>query len=148
RGWLPAALAFVAVVAADCDVAPYWGSAAYFNCLAHALHRPFNLFDFRCVGHPSIVYLLLLGLPPSLAPWQPVIVWGVNAMLGVASIAAFHDVLRRLFPAQSGLERGFATALYALAPLFVAHALVVNLDYGMTAFFVLLLDSLLARRFW
>jgi hypothetical protein len=55
------------------------------------------------------------------------------------SIAAFDGLLRRLFPGTINTEYALVTALYALAPLFVSHAIFLNLDYGATALFALFL---------
>jgi hypothetical protein len=57
-------------------------------------------------------------------------------------------VLRRLFPNRRDIEYTLVTALYAWAPLFVSHAIFLNLDYGATALFVLFLHFLAADRIW
>jgi hypothetical protein len=72
----------------------------------------------------------------------------INAAVGLASIAAFDGLLRRLFPNRRDAEYTLLSALYGLAPLFVAHAIFLNLDYGATAFFVLFLYFLIVHRFW
>src|SRR5262245_8268383 len=74
--------------------------------------------------------------------------YATNAALGAASIAAFHRLLGVCFPGRDQVERTLVTALYALAPLWVAHAIFLNLDYAATVFYVLFLSCLFARRFW
>jgi hypothetical protein len=148
RGLLLVVLLFISIVASHLDVIPYWDAKAYLYCVEEAVHEPFDVLNFRCAGHPSIVYALLWGFTQYLRPWNPALMYATNALLGVASIAAFDALLRLLFPNRPGAEYTLVTALYALAPLFVAHAIFLNLDYGATAFFVLFLRFLIARRFW
>jgi hypothetical protein len=148
RGILVVVSVFMAIVAWHLDSVPFWDAKNYFLCAESAVRQPFDLLNFRCFGHPSIVYALLWGLTQYLWPWQPSPMYVVNAVVGVASIAAFDALLRLLFPGRHGAEYTLVTALYALAPLFVAHAVFLNLDYGATAFFVLFLYGLLARRLW
>ena len=148
RGLLLVILLFVAIVASHLDFIPYWDAKAYLYCVEEAVHKPFDVLNFRCAGHPSIVYALLWGLTQYLWPWTPSLMSATNAVLGVASIAAFDALLRLLFPNRPGAEYTLVTALYALAPLFVAHAIFLNLDYAATVFYVLFLYFLLARRFW
>jgi hypothetical protein len=148
RGLLLVILVFVAIVATHLDVIPFWDAKNYFQCVEEAVHKRFDVLNFRCFGHPSIVYGLIWGLPQYLWPWNPSLMYATNAILGVASIAAFDALLRLLFPNRRGAEYTLVTALYALAPLFVSHAIFLNLDYGVTVFFVLFLYFLLARRFW
>ena len=147
-GLLLVVLVFAAIVGFHSDFVPYWDAMVYFNCIAEAVQKPFDLLNFRCVGHPSVVYFLLLGLMQHLAPWNVSLAYAANVLLGGASIIAFHALLRLLFPNRAAGECVLVTALYAFAPLFLVHALFLNPDYGMTAFFVLFLYFVMARRFW
>jgi hypothetical protein len=61
---------------------------------------------------------------------------------------AFDGLMRRLLPDRSSVEYGLVTALYAFMPVFVVHAIFLNMDYGVTAFFVLFLYFLVAGRLW
>jgi hypothetical protein len=147
-GVLIVVLLFAAIVTSHFDVVPFWDAKAYLYCVEEAVQKPFDILSFRCGGHPSIVYALLLGLTQYVSPWNPPLMYATNLVLGIASIAAFHGLLRRLFRDRSAIEYALVTALYALAPLFVAHAIFLNVDYGATAFFVLFLYFLFAARFW
>jgi hypothetical protein len=148
RGLLFVILLFVALVASHLDVIPFWDAKAYLYCVEEAVQKPFDVSNFRCAGHPSFFYAWLWGLTQYLWPWHPSFMYATNAILGAASIAAFDALLRLLFPNRSGSEYTLVTALYALAPLFVAHAIFLNLDYAATVLFVLFLCFLLARRAW
>ena len=141
-------IVFVGIVVSYLGFIPYWDAQSYFNCIAAATGQPFDLLNFRCVGHPSVVYLLLLGLVQYVTPWNASLMYAINAILGVASIVAFHALLRLLFPKRSPIEYALVTALFAFAPLFVAHAIFLNVDFGMTVFFAVFLYFLVARRFW
>jgi hypothetical protein len=94
------------------------------------------------------VYAWLWSLTQYRWPWKPSFLYATNIGLGVAAIAAFETILRRLFPDRPAAEYAIVTALFALAPLFVAHAIFLNVDYGATVFFVMFLACLLAGRFW
>jgi hypothetical protein len=140
-------LVFLAMVASHVDVIPFWDAKSYLYCVEDAVRQPFDLVNFRCAGHP-VFYALLWGLTQYLSPWDPTPMYAVNAVLGVAAIIAFDALLRLLFPHRGGAEYALVTALFAAAPLLVAHAIFLNLDYGVTIVFVLFLHALLAGRFW
>ena len=148
RGLLLVMLLFVAIVATHLDAVPFWDSKNFLDCVEVAVGKPFDLLSFRCWGHPSLVYVWMWSLTQYLWPWTPAFLYAFNAVVGVMSIAAFDGLLRSLFPGKGDTEYALVTALYALAPLFVSHAIFLNLDYGATALFVLFLHFLVARRFW
>jgi len=139
---------FVALLAFHVDAIPFWDARVYFDCVATAVHKPFDILNFRCAGHPSVMYLWAWGITQYLWPWKPAALYAVNMAVGAASIAAFDGIFRQLFPKASAVERVLAVSLYAFAPLFVVHAIVLNLDYAATALFVVFLYFLLAQRFW
>lgn len=147
-GLAPIAVVFSAIIASYGDYIPYWDAKSYFDCIARAAGQRFSPFNFTCVGHPSAVYLSLLGIGQYLTPWKLGFAYAVNAVLGIVSIVAFDRVLRALFPKLSTPEYTLGTALYAFTPLFLVHAIFINVDYGMTAFFVMFLAALLNRRYW
>jgi hypothetical protein len=142
------ALLFAGIVASYGDYVPYWDAKGYYDCIAHTAQTSFDLNNTRCFGHTTVSYLLPLVLTQYLAPWNVSAVYAANVLLGIASIAAFHALLRLLVPQRAPIEYALVTMLYAFAPLFVVHAIFLNLDYGMTAYFVLFLYFLMARRFW
>ena len=141
-------LLFAAIIALYSDFVPYTDAEVYAGCISDAVQKPFDLLNFRCVGHASIAYLLVLGLAQRLSPWTVSLAYAANAFLGAASIMAFHGLIRRLLPDRPSVEYGLVTALYAFMPVFVVHAIFLNMDYGVTAFFVLFLYFLVAGRFW
>jgi len=141
-------LVFIAIVATHLDAVPFWDAKNFLQCVEVAVSKPFDLLSFRCWGHPAFAYVWMWSLPQYLWPWTPAFLYALNAAVGVLSIAAFDGLLRRLFPGKGNTEYALVTALYALAPLFVSHAIFLNLDYGATALFVLFLHFLFARRLW
>ena len=147
-GTLLVVVVFSGIIASYSDYIPYWDAWGYFDCVTDAVQKPFSLLNFRCVTHPSMAYLFVLGLTQYLAPLNVHAAYAGNALLGVASIVAFHGLVRLIVPKRPSVEYSLVTALYAFAPLFLVHALFFNLDYGATAFFVLFLAFLVARRFW
>lgn len=148
RGLVAVVAVFIAIVAAHLDAIPFWDGKNYLRCVETAVNTRFSVFNFRCFGHPSVVYLALWGVTQYARPWSPAPIYAVNAIVGAGSIVAFDALVRRLFPNQEDVEYTLVTALYALAPLFVAHAIFLNLDFGTTAFAVLFLYFLIAGRFW
>jgi hypothetical protein len=141
-------LLFVAIVATHLDAVPFWDARNFWQCVEVAAGKPFDLLSLRCWGHPSLVYVWMWSVTQYVWPWTPALLYALNAAVGVLSIAAFDALLRHLFPGKRNSEYALVTALYALAPLFVSHAIFLNLDYGATAFFVLFLYGLVARRLW
>ena len=139
---------FVSIVLSHLDFIPVWDAKYYLQCVEDAVDRPFDLLNFRCFYHPSIVSTLLWSVTQYLWPWTPPLIYATNALLGAASIAAFYGLIRLLFPNRPDGEYVLVTALYALAPVFVAHAIFLNVDYSVTAFVVIFLYFLIARRFW
>jgi hypothetical protein len=148
RGEAAVVASFVGVIAAYREVIPYWDAKSYFDCITLATQQPFSLLNFRCVGHPSILYLFVLGLTQYIARWSVWPMYAINALLGAASIVAFHRLLGLLFPQRPDGEYAVVTALYAFAPLFVVHAVFLNIDFPMTALFVVFLYFVLAGRYW
>jgi len=138
---------YVAIVAVHFDLIPFWDAKAYFQCIEEAVHKKFDLLGC-CFDHPSLFYGLLWAAPQYVWPWTPVPLCVVDAAVGVASIIAFDALLRVLFPGARQLEYTLVTSLYAFAPLFVVHTIFLNLDFGATAFFVVFVYALLARRSW
>ena len=138
---------FAAIVLWHLDFVPFYDGAAYYNCIADAVKERFDLLKFRCDGHLSILYLLYLSLPMYADLGNTALLYIANGLLGIASIVAFHGLLQIVFPAIDRRSRDLATALYALSPLFLAHLFHINLDFGLTVFFVLYLRFLLAGQF-
>lgn len=146
-GLLAIVVVFVAIVATHLDAVPIWDGKNFWGCVT-AVHDVFNPLDFRCYSHPTLVYLWLWYLTQYVRPWNPSVLYVVNAVVGAASIVAFDALLRVLFPNRRDAEYILLTACYAFAPLFVSHAIFVNFDYGATAFFVLFVSCLLTGRPW
>ncbi len=139
---------FVGTVVAHVDAIPFWDAKLYLDCVEAAVHQPFDLLNYRCFGHPSIFYLGIWGLTQYVKPWSPSAIYFVNAALGAASIVAFHGLVGLLFPKRRDVEHTLVAALYGLAPVFLSHAIILNVDYGATCCFVLFLYFLVAGRYW
>lgn len=140
-------LTLLVLVAAHLDAVPFWDAKNYLGCV-ETVQLPFGLLNFRCFGHSSIAYLSLWALTQYVRPWSPAAIYVTNGLLGVLSIAAFDALVRRQCPDRRDIEYTLVAALYGLAPLFVAHAIFLNVDYGATVFYVLFLSCLFAERFW
>src|SRR5580765_4217089 len=141
-------LGFAGILSSHMGAIPYWDAKVYFDCVEGAVRKPFDILNFACAGHPSVLYVGAWGITQYLWPWTPAAIYALNIAVGAASIAAFGGLSKVLFPEASSLEHVLAAALYAFAPVFVAHAIFLNLDYGATALFVIFLYFLVARRFW
>lgn len=137
--------AFAGLLAFHFDVVPFWDAKSYTFCVENAVQQRFDLLNFRCFGHPSIAYVALLAPTQYLWPWTPPLLYLVDALIGIASIVAFDRLVDLAFGAPRA-ERALLTGLYALAPLFVVHAVFIDVDFPATAFFVLFLYALFAGR--
>ncbi len=137
------------MVAMVLDTSPVWDSASYYRCIREATKGLFRLRYFRCSDHSSLVYAMLVGFTQYLSFGNVKLVYIVNALLAAASAAAFYRLLILLLRnALSEYERSLIVGLSVLSPVFFAHLLHINLDFGLTCFFILFLSFLLHRHFW
>jgi hypothetical protein len=127
---------------------PFWDGSVDISIIRRALHtQPFSLLNFRVSGHPSIIYLLLLGIPQIFTNSIP-LVYLSNMALAMAAISAFYGILRLLTDGKySRMEMVLATAIFACSPVYVAHIFHVTLDFGVVSFFVIFLYFLLREKF-
>jgi hypothetical protein len=135
---------FVAVCAAYADYVPLYDSREYAECIAQSA-RGFRLTELACENHPTIAYALIVGLLARAVrgAYWPLLV--MNAALGVVALRAFLDLARDVFPDRPWQAR-LLTACLGVFPVFLSGAISVNPDFGVMAFFVLLLRDLLRGR--
>ena len=130
------------------DTSPVWDSSNYYRCIRDATGGPFRLHFFRCADHSSLAYIMLIGLTQYIDFGNVMLVYVANGLLAAAAAVGFYALLKLLLPdALSEYERGLLVGLSVLSPVFFAHLIHINLDFGLTYFFILFLSSLLHRRF-
>ena len=131
------------------DFIPFWdGGQYYYNCLGIAIKSSFHLSNFNCFGHPSFLYMFLIGLFQYMRPTSIFLFHLPITLLGIASIIAFYAISRFLFPSKTVKnELLLLTALYAFHPVLFSNSLHFNLDYGVLVFYILLTAFLLYKKY-
>lgn len=128
------------------DLLPMWDGRLYADCLIDALRRR-SVGELNCFDHPTVGFMGLLAIPALFAPTQYGVVLVTNLLLGALAIGAFHRALERLFPGEDrSVERLLLTLALSCAPTLLGNAINLNPDYGVWAFFLLLLPAVLERR--
>lgn len=138
----------VLVRAMYADFVPLYDSRQYFDlCAVPYLQRPLELLRLNCFGHPSLAFMLPIALGQALDFGSTYLLHGVTTLLGVASIVAFHGITKHVFVgAELAWERRLLVGCYGLGAPCLSVGLNFNPDYGVLAFFLLMLERLLAGR--
>lgn len=140
---------YAIVVSRYWNVLPFWDSWGYIgDFLLPALRAPFNIFNFDDLGHPTMAFHLLLGLPQYISIGNHYILHITVLVLSVISIVIFHRLVKQVFPLISdSVERILITSLYTFFPIIAGNSIAVTPDYGVLVFFIMLISSLLAHNF-
>ncbi len=144
-----ACLVFLAILAPYHDLVPFWDSRQYADCVIDAVRQGFDPLKLNCVGHPTALYMMLIGAAQKLDPGNTAALLAVNAFLGCIALFSFHRIALRLIPAQEREASplpGLATLAFALHPVFLAGAAFLNPDYGVVVFFIASAALLLEGR--
>ena len=145
--FLPYAL-FAALFLPHLGFVPIWDGRQYADALIAAAHFPVRLSDFNIFGHPSMLFMLLAGLPQFVWSGSTIALNVTNFAFGVAGIAAFRTIAGRCFPGdESRTENVLLTSIYAVFPIVVASELNLNPDTGVLVFSLLTTALLLAGRY-
>jgi hypothetical protein len=147
-GLVTSLLLFLALVVPRLAAVPIWDSRQYYDlCLFPGLGRPFNPLNFNCFGHPSMLYMLLFAAGQWISTGSVVLLNLTNVALGCLAIAAFWNITGALW-AGAGFrgDRFLATAILAVWPAVLANSLSMSPDYGIFAFFLLFVASLIRGR--
>ena len=146
-GLIPAAL-LVMLVWPERSFVPIWDGNVYVQCVVDAARSGLDLHSLRCGGHHSQLYMGLLALSQVAFPGRVAAIVAVNLALGAAALAAFAAALRRLAPGDGyRAERALVVVALAVHPLIAATLLQVNSDFGVYAFFAMVLAALSWRRY-
>ena len=139
----------VVVRALYADFVPVFDSWEYFDlCLVKYFEAPLEPLRLNCFGHPSMAFMAVVALGQAFDLGSTYLLHASTALLGVASIVAFHRLCARLLVAPELLwERRLLVAGYGLC----AHCLAVGInfspDYGVLTFFLVFFERLLAGSF-
>lgn len=138
---------FTTTIACNIDFVPIWDGKAFYDEMALALLRPFNLLNFNLHRHPSMLYILLIAITQYLDFGNSYLIHLVNLILGILSIWSFFRIVEKFFPSQELLiEKSLVTMIFAGFPIFISNALNLNLDFGVLVFFLLFLSMILYRK--
>ncbi|HEY5957368.1 MAG TPA: hypothetical protein VIV60_12470 [Polyangiaceae bacterium] len=145
---LAAALAtFCAVVLAQSSYVPIWDSWIYAKCVVDAGTAWLPFERYGCAGHFSHAYVFLLALPRRLGVMGMPGILLVNVLLGVGAVLSLYLIARSTFPSRRyRLDCAMLASVWAVHPILLASAVFVNIDYGVMAFGLMTLASLMRGR--
>lgn len=131
------------------DFVPMWDAGAYLGCVRRALDYGLHSKTMLCLRHPSPAYILPLALSQKPLGENVFLLNLTNLLLALASIAAFHEILRKIFySARFRPEIVLLTAIYAFLPAFLAHVPYINPDFGVLTYMLIFLFCLLNSWTW
>jgi hypothetical protein len=144
----PGLALFLVLVLPHLSFVPLWDGRSYVECIDAGLRAGLNPLNFNCFGHPTMMYMTILALGQALSPGSAFLLHSTNILLGLVSIAALAQVLRRVLPGSEWrVERILAVSIYAVYPALAANCLNLNPDYGVLVFFLVTMALLVSGRF-
>ncbi|HSC67171.1 MAG TPA: hypothetical protein VLC79_05755, partial [Cellvibrio sp.] len=148
-------LAYVVLRSFYLDAVPRWDAATYWGAIASAVEATKNLTDitelpriildkYNVFGHSAMGYVGLLVLGQLFDYPNLFILNFTHLLMAAFSIFCSFKIFRWFLPEDRHLpEVLFATALYALNPLFFASSIFINTDFPVLVFFTASLAALL-----
>lgn len=141
--------AYALLLALYADLTPFYDGGIYYASVRRLLVEPFRWELLHMEGHPSPVYTLLMAWSQFIDHGAAVPLYATNMALALVAAWSFYRLLEWLTGAATSVhERMIATAMYALMPVFVVHLFHINLDIGLSLFFVPFLSFLLRGKPW
>jgi hypothetical protein len=140
---------YLALVIPFLGYVPLWDAMDYLDDYLFRPRSGLTLQDFfyTQLGHPSFGYYWPFWIGQWLFPNQLLAAQCINVLIGSLGIVAFGGIATSVFRAQaSRLEIGLLTVAFAVHPVYVAYALNMLMDYGLTAYFLATLWLLYANR--
>ena len=129
------------------DLVPSGDARIYYDWAHDAVTAPFDIYRFACNDHPSVAYLLWIGLPQYIWPCSTHALHLADVALVCLGIWAFQDLLNLLFGAVAGpRERMLMATLFAVNPALIGCTSSSSPDLGMAMFLMLFLRALLRGR--
>ena len=127
---------------------PIWDGRVYANCAVEAAASGITLESLRCAGHPSQGYAFLLAASQLGRVGDVSLLHLTNTLLGLGALASIRIALQALFPSPAlARELDLLTLACAVHPVLLSTLIQVNVDFGVYAFFFMMLAALLAERF-
>ncbi len=126
---------------------PIWDARLYYDALLRAV-QPFTLSGLAFFGHPSYLYGLLFAYGQYFWPGSVFALNFTTILIGNCAVVAFALLVKKLFATASVTERVFMALLFAVQPIYAANTVSFNLDFGVSAFMVIMLACLVYRQYW
>lgn len=125
------------------DFVPMWDGLNYFDELAMAIIKPFNLLNFNLFRHPSMFYMFVVAIPQYIDFGNTYLLHAINLIFGLLAIWSFHQLIKQLFPSDElNVERSLLAMIFGGYPILIACALNLNPDFGVLVYFLLLLSMM------
>lgn len=150
RLWFGAiVLAYAVLLAVYADLAPFYDGGIYYAGIKRLIMEPFRWELLHMEWHISTVYTLLMAWSQLLYQGAVVPLYATNMVLALFAAWTLYKLLGLLAGKHTTeAERMACAAIYALMPVFVVHLFHINLDIGLSFFFVPFLYFLLKKQPW
>lgn len=142
------AAGYAFLLAAYADLAPFYDGGIYYASIRRLITEPFRWELLHMEGHPSPVYTLLMAWSQFISEGAAVPMFVTNMALALFAAWTFYKLIGLLCRNATETERMIGAGIYAFMPVFVVHLFHVNLDVGLSFFYVPFLYFLLKGRPW
>jgi 4-amino-4-deoxy-L-arabinose transferase-like glycosyltransferase len=141
------------------DAVPRWDAATYWEAIKHAVEATQKVEDlaalpkvildtYNVFGHSAMAYVGLIVVAQLIDYPNLFALNFVHLILAGFSVFCSYTIFRWFLPkAHQHSEVLFATAIYALDPLFFASSIFINTDFPVLVFFTAALAALLHGRY-
>lgn len=140
---------YLFLLATYADFTPFYDGGIYYFSILRLVSEPFHWELLHMEGHPSPVYTMLMAWSQFIRQGATIPMFATNMVLALFAAWTFYKLLGLLTRnSTTETERMIAAGIYALMPVFVVHLFHINLDVGLSFFFVPYLYYLLKGRPW
>ena len=128
---------------------PIFDGWIYADCIQRAALHPTELSGYRCAGHISESYVMLMAVAARLAPGAPTALLLANALLFALGALALARIARNVFPGEEhATGRALVVSAFVLHPVVLAAVVQPGLDLGLLVFSLCALTAAIEGRRW
>lgn len=146
--WLLGILAaHLALLSFFFDYVPLWDSKSYIEtCLQPAIAKPFNLLNFDCSNHGTLIYSLWMTAGQWLFFGSNLAYHLSSYLLILPSIVGFYFLLQR--STQYEFSKVLGLLLFSFNPVIISNTINTSPDFAVLCFGIGVVLGLLAQSFW
>ncbi|HTK49342.1 MAG TPA: hypothetical protein VL328_15295 [Gemmatimonadaceae bacterium] len=128
---------------------PIFDGWIYADCIQRAALHPAELSGYRCAGHISESYVMLMAVAARLAPGAPAALLLGNVLLFALGALALARLARDVFPGEEhAAGRALVVGAFLLHPVVLAAVVQPGLDLALLVFSLCALTAAIERRRW